>query len=70
MRLQTKITQHLLSNFVWRSCTVNYIGYAITLLFNYIALTHGRAALLSLVAEQGRGWEGEHLMQFLATNQC
>lgn len=53
-----KNMQHLLSNFVWRSCTVNYIGYAITLFFNYIALTHGRAALLNLVAEQGGSGKG------------
>lgn len=45
--------QHLLSNFIWRSYTVNYIGYAITLCFNYIALTCGRAASLNLVMEQG-----------------
>lgn len=45
--------QHLLSNFIWRSYTVNYTGYAITLCFNYIALTCGRAASLNLVMEQG-----------------
>lgn len=53
-----KNMQHLLSNFAWRTCTVNYIGYAITLFFNYIALTHGRAALLNLVAEQGGSGKG------------
>lgn len=48
-----KNMQHLLSNFIWRGYTVNYIGYAITLCFNYIALTCGRAASLNLVMEQG-----------------
>lgn len=47
-----KNKQHLLGNFAWRSCIVNYTGYAITLFFDYIALTHGRAALLNLVAAQ------------------
>lgn len=55
-----KNTQHLLSNFAWRNCTVNYIVYAITLFFNYIVLTHGRAALLNLVVEQ-RGSEKESI---------
>lgn len=53
-----KNMQHLLSNFVWRSRTVNYIGYTITLFFNYMALTHWRAALLNLVAEQGGSGKG------------
>lgn len=48
-----KNKRHLLSNFIWRSYTVNYIGYAITLCFNYIALTCGRAASLNLVMEPG-----------------
>lgn len=45
--------QHLLSNFICRSYTVNYIGYAITLCFNYIGLTCGRAASLHFEMEQG-----------------
>jgi len=45
--------QHLLRNFIWRRHTVNYIGYAITLCFNYTALTCGREVLLNLVMEQG-----------------
>lgn len=48
-----KNMQHLLSNFIWRSYTVNYTGYAITLCFNYIALTCGRAASLNFAMEQG-----------------
>lgn len=45
--------QHLLSNFIWRSYIVNYTGYAITLCFNYIALTCGKAASLKVVMGQG-----------------
>lgn len=48
-----KNMQHLLSSFIWRSYTVNYIGYAITLCFNYTALARGRSASLNLVMEQG-----------------
>lgn len=48
-----KNMQHLLSSFIWRRYTVNYIGYAITLCFNYIALARGRSASPNPVMEQG-----------------
>lgn len=40
------------------AASAQHIGYAITLFFDYTALTHGRAALLNLVAEQGGSRKG------------
>lgn len=60
--MPTRNTQYLLSNFIWRSYSVNCIGYAIILSFSYAALSCRKAASFKLGSER-RKYKGSHSVQ-------